>query len=1359
MLEEGAKKSKEYWEVYKETPLQDALDPAKGILAFPPPPFPTVEPAPWMQAPAEARLAAGMAAASKPLDANAQSALVEASARAEWVEMNNTIAALAKERAEASILDQPGRRRPASADPRSLLQRSAIEVPQLDGSSIFAQQWNPGKSIYYPGIGEPRLTSPRFPGPRSAARRRPATAQPSRPQRRPTSASRYEPEPEQEPLPAPSAAAAVGRTSLYELSEMAPPASAEMVDITSKGDGGVLRWTMRDGDRQRPLPYEGAGLAIQYVGRLSADGAMFDQSTAGKPLRITLGAGQVISSWEVALRTMRWGECTLFRCAPEYAYGKNGFKGVIPPSATLDFYIELIGWEPELRWCSVCSALFEGAQCLKQYPDDGGCDPDLTAGRYKKKMPPERIRAYWKENPHDGMWYNCVTSATLSAPPENVHDQEEQRWLGEPPPLQAESQSPKKKSNQKPSPQNSDGAVAGHANATEDRPAMPPNSGTGASVAAAFAAMGKPGSSGSSGDGTHRGGMAGVAAGMTTLKAVTKLKRAITPYYLQSNPKFDTSSAKELREELRDHPQVVGAIDRLWTSITGYGKFLQYTGFVEKDPYVLLSIQVQKAVMEPDVFDEDLARKTAEDEWNSDSVEIDGVQRIDHAGFHKALFELADIWTPEISPGTYSAFLWKLTQRITFLRVVVYEGLYDRKSFDNTQFFELRHNKAASKAWAGIREKSRDLPTEVYYMMKQTVAEVDSMQDPDAELAFTDPHLYSKAEQRVQDLRIAVHEDASRFGWLDKTKQHKLPTVLNSAARSFNVLPPSSALGFPFAAPNNSAKQSQAGEVQRVALWKAKLSQVKDVEALQRLADARKAKRGSGSANRTSPTFLGRMGVSDAEGVGARPRPWKISKSAPKSGMKGWGDRGGEYRGDRNTDASTGGKTEATSTDAKAGLIAPAAVVSGADKSSRPLRRPRPVVSRQLGGNPGSGDQRRSFSRPLKTAQSPANVSVEEPTVPSQGRGVTSAGDEEPSIMSDMIRSESIKDMDTSKTDAQIRRKIASNAAQDVTQRSFTSTAAGIAAADVARLQRKQRSKRQSPAKPEPEPAAIDVVAESAEEAPELQPTAERSSDPQSATGTTVEPVPEPEATLEPSAEKEPGTESTVAPASEPEATSDRAPEPETVTEAVVGWQPQHPSATSLALGEESGHDRWEEFDFPGSSDDDNAKATRDGPSALLSKPGQQTPTAKKDEEQAKREAGWTHVYKYPQTVHAAAADQSTASLPAPDPMQGYTAARRRLRQWEGGGSRSRQQQRRRPLSASGGSAGLLRLTRRSKSYEVTPGATASCGGMRSVSPEARAYSRSSTMLTACASGSFGPNSFDRPDRKASPPRRIAIYT
>jgi FKBP-type peptidyl-prolyl cis-trans isomerase len=816
MLEEGAKKSEEYWQIYKETPLQDALDPTKGILAFPPPPHPQLEPALWMQTQAEARLSAGMAAASKPLDPHAQTALLEASARAEWVEINSAIAELEKERAAASILDQPGRRRPASADPRSLLQRSTIEVPQMDGSSIFAQEWNPDKSVYHAGVGGPRLTSSRFPGPRAVSQRRPATAHPSQYQRVPISATygaepepepepepETEPEPEPEPEPGPGWSSRPGRMarrpsvvaaecnagpwedvptypvdassevegmagrshpeatpdsapeallhserkSLYDLSEMTPPASAEMADITSKKDGGVLRWTLRHGDRQRPLPYEGAGLAIQYVGQFTADGATFDQSTEGRPVRITLGAGQMISGWEVALRTMRWGECSMFRCAPEYAYGKDGFRGVIPPSATLDFYVELIGWEPELRWCTACSALFEGPQCLKIYPDDGGCDPYLTSGKYKLKMPPERIRAYWKEIPHDNIpphggarrtyWHNYVTSTSLPSRPPNVHDQEEQRWLSEPPPLQAESGSENKKVKATLDAQYSIAAVASRASAIEER-STEPNRGKGASAAAAFTAAAKP--SGGSGSDTNSGGMAG--AGMTTLKAVTKLKRAITPYYLQYNPKFETSRAKDLREELRAHPQVVGAIDRLWTSITGYGKFLVYTGFIEKDPYVLLSIQVQKAVMEPDVFDEDVARKTAEDEWNTDSVEINGVRRVDHSAFHRALFELADIWTPEISADTYSAFLWKLTQRITTLRVVAYEGLYDTKSFDNTQFFELKHSKAASKAWARIRDKHHDQPTEVYYMMKQTVAEVDSMQDPDAELAFTDPHLF-----------------------------------------------------------------------------------------------------------------------------------------------------------------------------------------------------------------------------------------------------------------------------------------------------------------------------------------------------------------------------------------------------------------------------------------------------------------------------------------------------------------------------------------------------------------------------------------------------------------------------------------
>ena len=99
----------------------------------------------------------------------------------------------------------------------------------------------------------------------------------------------------------------------------------------------------------------------------------------------------------------------------------------------------------------------------------------------------------------------------------------------------------------------------------------------------------------------------------------------------------------------------------------------------------MLPIQVQKAVMEPDVFEEDVARKVSEEEWETDSREVDGERKIDHGAFHKALFELgepdrlqpwcltlgrvlrltvlclvADIWTPEICADSYAAFLWRL---------------------------------------------------------------------------------------------------------------------------------------------------------------------------------------------------------------------------------------------------------------------------------------------------------------------------------------------------------------------------------------------------------------------------------------------------------------------------------------------------------------------------------------------------------------------------------------------------------------------------------------------------------------------------------------------------------------------------
>ena len=194
-----------------------------------------------------------------------------------------------------------------------------------------------------------------------------------------------------------------------------------------------------------------------------------------------------------------------------------------------------------------------------------------------------------------------------------------------------------------------------------------------------------------------------------------------------------------------------------------------------------------------------------------------------------------------------------------------------------------------------------------------------------------------------------------------------------------------------------------------------------------------------------------------------------------------------------------------------------------------------------------------------------------------------------------------------------------------------------------------------------------------------------------------------------------------------------------------------NPSAASLGM--ESDHDHWEEFGPLVWSDDDNGD-TNANENSVLSKSGQQASAPLKDEEQKSTGPGKPKVYNYPTEV-----TRHTATLPAADPMQGYIAARRRLRQWEAGGVPSKQQQKRRSLSASGGSAGLLRLTRRSKGLVPLP--TTGTGAASAYAAGTRAFSRSSTILTT--SVSFGSNTSDPiVARKASPPRqpaRIAIYT
>lgn len=88
---------------------------------------------------------------------------------------------------------------------------------------------------------------------------------------------------------------------------------------------------------------DGKTIFVHYTGYLT-DGTKFDSSyNSGNPLRLTLGAGQVIAGWEQGLKGMRVGGKRKLTIPPSLGYGATGTPGgPIPPNATLVFDVELM---------------------------------------------------------------------------------------------------------------------------------------------------------------------------------------------------------------------------------------------------------------------------------------------------------------------------------------------------------------------------------------------------------------------------------------------------------------------------------------------------------------------------------------------------------------------------------------------------------------------------------------------------------------------------------------------------------------------------------------------------------------------------------------------------------------------------------------------------------------------------------------------------------------------------------------------------------------------------------------------------------------------------------------------------------
>jgi len=92
-------------------------------------------------------------------------------------------------------------------------------------------------------------------------------------------------------------------------------------------------------------PKAGDEVSVHYVGTLESDGTQFDSSRdRGEPFTFSLGKGQVIKGWDLAVAKMKKGEISKWTISHELAYGEAGSPPNIPAKATLVFEIELLSW-------------------------------------------------------------------------------------------------------------------------------------------------------------------------------------------------------------------------------------------------------------------------------------------------------------------------------------------------------------------------------------------------------------------------------------------------------------------------------------------------------------------------------------------------------------------------------------------------------------------------------------------------------------------------------------------------------------------------------------------------------------------------------------------------------------------------------------------------------------------------------------------------------------------------------------------------------------------------------------------------------------------------------------------------------
>ena len=103
---------------------------------------------------------------------------------------------------------------------------------------------------------------------------------------------------------------------------------------------GLVYESLKDGTGASPKASD--TVRVHYRGTFPDSGKEFDSSLArGEPIEFALEG--VIACWTEGVQKMKVGGKAKLTCPPAIAYGARGAGGVIPPNATLNFEVELLG--------------------------------------------------------------------------------------------------------------------------------------------------------------------------------------------------------------------------------------------------------------------------------------------------------------------------------------------------------------------------------------------------------------------------------------------------------------------------------------------------------------------------------------------------------------------------------------------------------------------------------------------------------------------------------------------------------------------------------------------------------------------------------------------------------------------------------------------------------------------------------------------------------------------------------------------------------------------------------------------------------------------------------------------------------